>query len=110
MKAAQRTTVDGITFHSKREAKRYSELRMLEKAGLIADLRLQVRIPLQGNLTPIRTPTGKVMTYVADFTYLDKRLGSQPVLVIEDAKGHQTDTYKIKKAILEAMGLEIRET
>ena len=38
---AIKTVVDGITFDSKKEAKRYSELKIMEKAGIIATLRLQ---------------------------------------------------------------------
>ena len=48
------------------------------------------------------------MLYLADFTYADHRLGG--ITVIEDAKGHQTDVFLIKKAILAAQGVEVQET
>lgn len=101
------TTVDGIRFDSAREARRWGELRLLEKAGEIRALRRQVRIEMQGRDGPILTPTGKPAVYVADFVYEDRRLGWAEV--IEDAKGHPTPEYKLKRAVLAAMGLEIVE-
>lgn len=105
---AIRTEVDGIKFHSKREAKRYVELKLLEKAGKISRLELQPRIPLR--IWPFRRgpkdePT-LVGHYVADFYYVD---GND--IVIEDVKGFKTQTYKLKKKIAEALyGYEIKET
>jgi dsDNA-binding SOS-regulon protein len=61
---AVRTEVDGISFASKKEARRYSELKLLERAGEIADLQLQPRFPLTVNGV-------RVCTYVADFQYRD---------------------------------------
>ena len=107
VKNYKETIVDGIKFHSKKEAKRYSELKMLEQSGDIRDLELQVRIGLEGRDGAILTPGGKQMTYVADFRYWDVRLN---VWVIEDAKGWKTDTYNMKKAILAAQGVDIVET
>jgi hypothetical protein len=79
--------VDGIRFASKKEARRYQELRLLEKAGLIRDLNLQVRLPLACS-------SGEVAAhYVADFTYLDRTRG----VVVEDAKGCRTQTYALKR-------------
>ena len=60
---AIKTVVDGITFDSKKEAKRYSELKMMEKAGIIATLRLQPEFKCMVN-------GKKVCTYKADFEYL----------------------------------------
>lgn len=102
----QKTIVEGIKFDSMREANRYQELRLLEMGGYIRDLELQVPFDLQGKDGPILTPTGRQMRYRADFRYFDTRSG---VWVIEDAKGHPTDVYVMKKAILKAMGVEIAE-
>ncbi|MDH3582148.1 MAG: DUF1064 domain-containing protein [Hyphomicrobiales bacterium] len=102
----QPTEVDGEKFHSKKEARRWSELKLLERAGQISDLKRQVRVSLRGERGPILTKTGRTMVYVADFTYNDKTLG----FVIEDAKGWATDVYLLKKAILKAQGVEIVET
>lgn len=84
------TSVDGIRFDSKKEAARYCELKLLEKAKVIADLRLQVRIPLNVN-------GKKIGHYIADFVYLEN--GRQ---VVEDVKSTATKTplYNLKKKIL----------
>ncbi|WP_243262853.1 DUF1064 domain-containing protein [Sulfitobacter dubius] len=99
--------VDGIKFHSRKEARRYGVLRQLERAGVIGNLRLQVPYELQGADGPILTPTGRKMIYKADFVYFDKRINAE---VIEDSKGWATDVFKIKKAILAAQGVRVVET
>ena len=107
VKNAQPTVVDGIRFHSKREARRWGELLLLQKAGEITDLERQYSVPLIGHKDVLRTPTGRQMKYVADFRYWDVDLEA---FVIEDSKGHETDTFKMKRAILAAMGVEILTT
>lgn len=103
------TVIDGIRFDSKKEAKRYAELRLLEKANEIWDLRLQPEFPLMvpgvGNGGPYeRVCVGK---YVADFQYL---LPPRGVLVVEDVKGFKTPLYRWKKKHVEAQyGIQIRE-
>lgn len=86
-----KTEVDGITFDSKKEARRYAELKLLEKAGAIRGLELQPRIPLIVNGT-------KIGTYVGDFQYIENN-----EQVIEDVKSTATKTpvYRLKKKILE---------
>jgi hypothetical protein len=59
---AKRTKVDGILFHSQKEARRYSELLLLERGGIIRNLRRQVRYPLVVNDV-------EVTVYIADFVY-----------------------------------------
>jgi len=88
---AIKTVVDGITFHSKKEAERYKILALLESQGKIDSLRLQPRIPLMVNGI-------KIGHYVGDFQYTHH--GKQ---VLEDVKSVATRTpvYKIKKKILE---------
>lgn len=107
VRGTKRETVDGITFDSKREAKRYGELLVLEKAGRITNLERQVPFPLFGRDSPIQTPTGRQMRYIADFVYVDWDLNG--ITVVEDAKGWATDVYKTKKAILKAQGIEVQE-
>lgn len=103
------TEVDGIKFDSLKEARRWGELKILESAGEIRNLRRQVRIPLEGRDGPITfKPSNRKAVYVADFTYEDKRLGWAEV--IEDSKGHQTTDFKLKRAILAAQGVEITLT
>lgn len=103
---AKSVTVDGIKFPSKKEARRWSELRLMEKAGEISNLERQVKIPLFGKNGPIMTDSGKSQrTYVADFRYVDWRLNG--VIVIEDSKGYETPEFKLKKAILQAQNVEL---
>jgi len=96
-----------MTFDSTKEFLRYQELKMLEKAGLINDLKRQV--PFQ--LIPSQAENGRVVEravkYIADFTYYENG-----ELVVEDVKtpATRTDVYKIKrKLMLYVHGVHIRE-
>lgn len=102
------TTVDGIRFASLKEARRWGELRLLEKGGEIRNLRRQVRIDLEGKNGPLRTRTGRQMRLTVDFVYEDKRLNWAEVY--EDSKGAITRDYEVRKSVAEAMGLKIMET
>ena len=101
----------GDHFDSKSEYRRWHELRLLERAGEIADLKRQQRYPLSinGNAILIRSkgyPNGRQATYVADFTYRE-----DGELVIEDRKGVWTKDAKLKVAVFEAMhGVRVRIT
>lgn len=101
----RKTVCDGITFDSEREAKRYRELTFLERVGQISELELQPRFPISIAGVPIRYTSGRQVTYVADFRYRD----SSGRVVVEDAKGMRTPVYKLKRALVEAMGVTIRE-
>lgn len=114
----KKITIEGLTFDSKREAKRYQELRLLEKAGEITDLQTQVKfvlIPAQREPDTIgpkggRKP-GKLLerecAYLADFVYTDTRTGGK---IVEDTKGMRTADYIIKrKLMLQMYGIRIRE-
>jgi len=96
----RKTVVDGITFHSAKEAKRYGELKLLQRAGEITSLELQPRFPIVINGV-------KVCTYVGDFGYVD-HTGSP---VIEDCKGFKTAIYRLKAKLMKAVhGIEVLET
>jgi hypothetical protein len=108
---AVRTEVDGHKFASKAEAKRYAELKMLEKAGEITHLKLQPKFDLHvvgGYVKDVKIPIGR---YVADFEYVIP--GYRPLTdkyVVEDVKGMKTDLYKWKKKHVEAQyGITITE-
>ena len=103
---AKSTILGGEKFASKREAKRWLELQLLQRGGVILDLRRQVKITLQGLYGPILTPTGRKAHYVADFVYFDAKSGLE---VIEDAKGFPTPEYRLKKAILAAQRVIVVE-
>nr|DAF46547.1 MAG TPA: Endonuclease [Myoviridae sp. ct1ba2] len=90
---AKKTVVDGIEFDSIREADRYCELKLLEKAKKIRNLELQPRFLLQDKFKDKQGNTHRKIEYVADFLYIDK-LGRN---IVEDVKGVLTDVYKLKK-------------
>ncbi len=99
----RRTEVDGVTFASKREARRYQELALMQKAGVISGLELQPRYPLVVNGV-------KVGTYVADFRYRESPENGFLLLVVEDAKGVRTPVFRLKAKLMKALhGIEIRE-
>jgi len=106
--------VDGHRFDSQSEANRYAELKLLQRAGKIEGLEIQPRyvIKIRGKpvlLRSARYPNGRKLTYVADFLYLNP---SRDEIIIEDVKmqsGHRTEVYKIKRALMEAMGYRITE-
>lgn len=104
VRGVEPTEVDGIRFHSKGEARRWLELKILASTGQITELRRQVPFTLQGRDGPILTPTGRPMRYTADFTYRN-RAG---VEVVEDFKGFATELFALKCAILAAQGIIIR--
>lgn len=114
---ARKVKVDGIVFASQKEADRWRELKLLERAGKITELKRQVPfllIPIQREFCSEidkngRFKKGKVIerkcSYYADFVYMQN--GKQ---IVEDAKGKRTDEYVIKrKLMLFLQGIRIRE-
>lgn len=109
---ARKTVVDGITFASKKEADRYRELKLLERAGEIKDLQMQVAFELIPAL--YAEPTEKytkgarkgewkqgkcierAVNYIADFVYFDLR---DDRWIVEDVKGMRTKEYIIKRKL-----------
>ena len=113
---AKKTVVGGVEFDSKKEARRYQELLLLERAGAITELQRQVEfelIPAQREPDSVGVrggiKKGKVIehkcSYVADFVY--KENGKK---VVEDTKGFKTKDYIIKrKLMLSVYGIRIKE-
>ena len=102
---SRKTTVDGIEFDSQKEARRFREPCLLERAGKITELQQQVKF----ELIPSQRIDGKVVerpcTYVADFVYMEN--GKK---VVEDTKGFKTKDYIIKrKLMLHVHGIRIQE-
>ena len=91
---AVKTEINGIKFDSKKEARRYKELKILEKADEIKSLELQPRFLLQEKFK-YNGKTIRKIEYVADFRYIDK----EGKTIVEDVKGMKTEVYKIKKKI-----------
>lgn len=113
-----KTTLNGITFDSEAESRRWLELKLLEKAGEIWDLERQpvfqlfapsttgvLRHALNGRSSQL------IGTYLGDFKYRDKTCdGSTYPYIVEDVKGVLTALYKWKKKHVEAQyGITIRE-
>lgn len=97
------TTIGDRRFASRREAARYTQLKLLEANGELRDLLCQVPFRLDIN--------GKhICRYVADFVYVELRKGVWSE-VVEDVKGFRTAIYKLKKKLMLAIhGIEVRET
>lgn len=96
---SRKTTVDGFTFDSKKEAKRYLELKQMEKDGLIHNLQLQVPFELIPSFEVVvdgKKRKRRAMRYICDFVY-----EVNGTTVYEDVKGRKTDVYAIKKKLFE---------
>ena len=92
---SKKITIDGITFDSKKEAVRWKELVLLERAGRIQNLQRQVKF----ELIPSQRVDGKVAErachYVADFVYQE-----DGKTIVEDTKGFKTTDYIIKRKLM----------
>lgn len=121
----KKVVIDGITFDSKKEAKRYKELKMLERAGIIHDLQRQVKyvlVPAQYERTDEVYTKGKdkgkpkkgrlierECAYYADFVYMQD--GNT---IVEDVKGYRDgQAYNLfvikRKLMLYVHGVEVKE-
>lgn len=103
--------IDGITFDSRREAKRYSELKLLERCNAISQLELQkvfVLVPAQFEIVNGKKKAiERAVKYKADFYYYDNE---KNCFVCEDTKGFKTKDYIIKrKLMLYVHGIRIVE-
>ena len=92
---AEKTEIDGIKFDSAKEARHYADLRLLEKAGAIQDLKLQPTFLLQEGFTYNKHKERKI-EYVADFQYV-----KDGQTVVEDVKSEATRTqvYMLKRKL-----------
>jgi hypothetical protein len=110
---ARRVVLDNHSFASALEAKRYQELKLLERAGKILDLTLQPRFPL-------KIDGQKVGTYVADFLYVElvrtpiakhecgystigDNIHTAELAVVEDAKGLVLPLYALKRGMFKQL-------
>lgn len=113
----KKITMDGETFDSLKEYRRFCELRLLQRAGKIKDLKRQVKfvlIPTQREPDKIGVrggvKKGRVIeqecVYLADFTYYT----DSGDYVVEDTKGVRTKDYIIKRKLMLYMnGIRIQE-
>lgn len=98
----QKTDYNGVTFDSKKELKKWQELQLLEKSGLISDLQRQVAFPLIVN--------GRhVGRFTADYTWIED--GQKVVADAKSAPTRKETAYRLRKRVFEAQyaPLTIRE-
>lgn len=101
----RKVKLDGIVFDSQKEANRWCELRIMERAGIIKDLRRQERFILIPTQRVNNRVVERPLYYIADFTYIKD--GEK---VVEDVKGYRTKEYVIKrKVLLYLYGIRIKE-
>ena len=91
----RKIVVDNIKFDSILEANRYQELKLLQKAKQISNLRLQVPFLLQ-EVFKKNGKTHRKIEYIADFVYEENGQ-----TIVEDTKGMKTETFKIKQKLFE---------
>lgn len=101
-------------FDSKHEYERYRELALMERAGEIFDLRLQVPFELVPKQKRADGTTERAVVYIADFVY--QKDGKDGETVVEDAKGYRNPAsavYRVfaikRKLLLWRCGIEVRE-
>jgi hypothetical protein len=87
---------DNIKFDSEKERDRYIQLKLMEKAGEIKDLKLQVKFELQPSFE-INGKTIKSIDYIADFEYYTNDEFALYNHIVEDTKGFKTKEYMIKR-------------
>ena len=91
---AKKTVVNGITFSSKLESERYQQLMLLERAGEISGLQLQVEFQIfKGYISPDTGEKTKSVTYIADFVYINNGTNQ---MIVEDTKGVETPDFRLK--------------
>ena len=84
----KRVKEDGYTFDSKAEHRRYLQLKICVKAGVITKLKVHPRFVLTAGIV-----------YVADFEYMQDGGDGRPRKVVEDVKGVKTGVYLNKKKL-----------
>lgn len=88
---------DGETFDSVKEYRRFCELLLLEKGGVISDLQRQVKYVLIPSQKEGKKTIERECSYRADFVYHDNETGET---IVEDVKGMRTEVYKIKRKLM----------
>ena len=111
----QKPVCDGIKFDSQAELDRYNDLKLMERGGVIRDLKVHPRYPITIKGVEVRVKSkryskrGRHLTYEADFEYYDVEQGRTRIEDVKMRSGHRTETYKIKVALMAAMGLHVEE-
>ena len=97
---AKKVVIDGLTFDSKKEAQRYGELLLLQRAGHLHSLKVHPPFELQAKFHHPIAGNQRAMTYTADFSYVEappRGWGS----VVEDVKtkATKTEAYKLRRKL-----------
>ena len=104
----EKSSCNGINFDSKKEMRRYMELKGMYYAGIIKDLKLQHHFSLQGAFRTVDGKRIEKVEYIADFTYTNE----SGEFVVEDVKSEITrknPVYMMKKKLMAAKGYMIQE-
>lgn len=107
---AQPQIIENVRFASKKEANRFSELRLLERAGHIVELTPHPKFKFEIDGIPVLIkskgfPNGRQASYTADFSYVEVKTGE---LILEDTKGMDTSESRLRRAIVEAMWPDLK--
>mgnify|MGYP001613846443 FL=1 len=92
----KKVEIDGYTFDSLAESRRYEELCLLEIAGEIKDLFMQPRYELQKPFTDNTGKRHRAIFYIGDFYYVEVKTGLR---IVEDVKGKATPAFLIKQKL-----------
>ena len=106
-----KVVIDGHAFDSKKEGKRYIDLKLMQRAGQIQDLRMQVSFELMAGVKFKNEKRKKpAMKYIADFVYTDVKTGLQVVEDVKSAMTRKLPAYRQKKHLMMSVhGIEIQE-
>ena len=103
--------LNGIKFDSQKEARRYQELKLLERAGKIKDLEIQPKFSLVKGVKFSNDKRAKPdLRYFADFAYTDMETGERVVEDVKSVATKESTVYKMKRHMMLAIhGIEVRE-
>ncbi len=109
---SEKVELDGHTFDSKAEARRYGELVLMQKADEIRELKVHPRYELQGKFVagPMQTKY-RAIVYEADFSYREvSPWGDLCGFVAEDVKGAKTAVFRLKEKLFrfKYRGIDLR--
>ena len=96
-----------MIFDSKKERDYYIILEMLEKNGKISDLKWQVPFELQPKFK-FKGKTIRAITYIADFTYIDKK-NKLHIIDVKSEATKKDKVYRLKKKMMQYKGYDIEE-
>ncbi len=102
---AQPQVVDGVKFDSGREAKRWQELKLLERAGRISKLERQVTYILAPSVKILGEKRARpALRLKIDFRYVE-----DGQTIADDAKGYSDTAFRIRQHLMKSVhGIDVR--